>query len=239
LNHIIDYELPETISKLTKQYEKQKSDFFQINTLINTVEKNNINSLEENLLNKMQHLFDCCGYNSIKLFDFWYRYPDIKISHNCNYYTVCIKEFAWFYIYFSAFIIIFGACLKFCIQFVLIFNFKILLIKKMIKNLYVHNPKKYNENYNFYIEDENEKNNIESFKKLKEIRNIKEKMLKQEEEEEEERREKKEEEERKFIEQEQKQDEYEEMLAKQNRFEELKIEQLNRKLQNMHRLYIM
>ncbi len=84
-------------------------------------------------------------------------------------------------------------------------------------------------------EDEmDEKSQLRLNKKLQEIRRQKELALEAEEREEERLRQHEENEYARFVEKERLQDEYEAMLLRENRLEELKFQQLQRRLENLH-----
>ncbi len=85
-------------------------------------------------------------------------------------------------------------------------------------------------------EDEmDEKNRLRFNRKLQEIRRQKELALEAEEREEEILRQQEENDYARFVEKERLQDEYEALLLRENRLEELKFQQMQRKIENLHR----
>ena len=238
LNTVLDYEMPQTIMKLLREYEQQRFQHLsKVGSVVKTFKSVQLNSSEENLINTMNGLFNCCGFRV--QFDVWYRLGDLILPTKCEYQTSCLKEFAWYYLYFGVFTILFAASLRVCIQLVLLANFKFLLIDKLIRNVYEFDGKLYRNRHAATDDDNdeslNEKDRLKLQRKLDEIRRQKELLLEAEEEEERILKEKRDEENERFMEQERLQDQYEQMLARQNRFEELEFQRTQRKIQNLHR----
>jgi hypothetical protein len=227
---IINYQLSTTIRKIVKEYEKKQIEFLnKLDTMIISFRYIETKSLEEHLIDEMNINFECCNYQNP------FQFGDLAPA-SCNYERGCLKPiqtFTWNLLYYLVLILLVTAGLRFCFQFILWFNYKILLTGKLINGLYEYDLK----NYEF---DENEENELEEKEKLKkelrlkQIRLNKELELQKEEEEEERLAKQKEDDYQKFLQQERIQDEYEKMLEKQHRFEELKLEKLKRKLQAEH-----
>jgi hypothetical protein len=125
--------------------------------------------------------------------------------------------------------------LKFAIQILLLLNFYWLLLKRIIRNL---NDQKQIELVNLPIDSDHSDSDSswddkksEGDRRLAEIRRAKEQQLELEEREEEEKRIREMEEQTRKAEFEKRQDEYELMLFKQKRYDELRVEQMNRRLQ--------
>ena len=128
--------------------------------------------------------------------------------------------------------------LKFAIQILLLLNFYWLLLKRIIRNL---NDQKQIELVNSPIDSDHSDSDSswddkksEGDRRLAEIRRAKEQQLELEEREEEEKRIREMEEQTRKAEFEKRQDEYELMLFKQKRYDELRIEQMNRRLQQQN-----
>lgn len=128
------------------------------------------------------------------------------------------------------------AVLKFVIQILLILNFYWILLNKIVRNL---NHRKQIELADIPIigddspiadYDYDDERKAEGDRKLAEIRRAKEAQLELEEREEEAARQRELEERMRREEIERRQDEYELMLFKQKRYDELRIEQMNRRL---------
>lgn len=213
---IINYELPQTLLKVIREYEKQQASLVSVN------------STEENLVNRINIEFKCCHYQNA------YQYGDLA-PKSCNFERGCLKplqEFTWNYFYFTVIGLLSWASLKFLIQIVIFANFFIVLNKRLVNKLY-------NVNLRELINNEEDQTDKEKAKqKLIEIRRNKEIQLEMEDLEEQAKLER---EEFEFTNKHElnldiKQQEYEKMLLKQKRFKELKFEQMQRRLQTQHLL---
>jgi hypothetical protein len=289
---ILSYQLPQTLMKIIKEYEKQQMDLLsrQQTQFIN-VKHVNTETVEEKLVNEINALFKCCNYQNP------YQFGDLA-PLSCTYNQGCLKpmqDFLWYYLYITVIVLLSAASFKFCLQLVLLVNFKILLLNRLLYKLYYFdesklrrldllsslnkpikpktsksppkspqkspqpspvmpvkqsskekNKKSFLEKKSTQIkvksnqkeleeeEDDDEETKREKDLLLKEIRRNKEIQLQLEEEEEEKEKARKERETLQQIEQERRQIEYEQMLAQQNRFEELKEQQMLRKQQLLH-----
>lgn len=140
---LLNFELQQTILKIEKVHEKQQFDYLNNQDPIIMVFRSvKVNSIEEKLINEMKERFNCC-VNRESSFDFWYRMGDLTRTKNCDFHNSCLKEFTWYYMYFSVVVILFAASLRFLIQLVLSCSFQFLLVEKLIRNLYEFNHRKF------------------------------------------------------------------------------------------------
>ena len=245
---IINYQLSQTLMKLIKEYEAQQITILNQMTLQTRTRNVATGSVEEQLVNQLNVVFACCHYQNP------FQYGELAPA-NCDFSRGCLRplqEFMWDYLYFSVIIVLFVASFKFCIQFVWMFNFRVVLVNRLFRKLYEVDVRKYHaiyEELSFPDEenplgdtnddDDDEDDEIltkEKYAKLQEIREKKFEQLQKEEEEEQMRKEKEEEELSKFLENDKRQEAYELMLLKQNRIDEYRYEQAQRKMQLQHYL---
>jgi hypothetical protein len=180
-------------------------------------------TLEPTLIASMHRIFKCCHYQNP------YQFGDLT-PPECNQEQGClrpIQEFTWLYLYISVILALSLAVLKFVVQLLFLLNFNLVLLGKVVRGL--------NDQHEWDEFDEAEDlERLEGDQKLAEIRRIKEAKLAEEERLEEARKQQQLEEQRQREEIERKQDEYELMLFKQKRYDELRVEQMNRRLQLQH-----
>jgi hypothetical protein len=235
-NHIITYQLPQTLLKIIREYEKQQIELLNSgdNLVYSKMENVVTGSREENLVNSIHIYFKCCNYQNP------FRFGDLA-PETCNYNRGCLnpmQDFLWTYVYISVILILFLASVKFLIEAVLALNFGIILIKRLINRVYYAEAERIvlvGEQVNLLDDDENEQDQEfrqeQAKKKLLEIRRKKECLLEREEIEEEKMKTREEIEMDRFLKQDKAQQAYEKMLLEQNRFEELQQEQFKRQLQ--------
>ncbi|CAF0884821.1 unnamed protein product [Brachionus calyciflorus] len=226
MNYILSYELPQTLIKVIREYEKQQrlaiikkeQSLFRFENLI-------VNSTEENLINRINSKFNCCNYQNP------YQYGDLA-PLSCNYGQGCLKpmqEFLWNYLYGTVIVLLFVGSLKFLIQIVLFFNFYLIFLRRLIRKIYFVNIRRLVDNET----DDSDRGIARN--KLDKIRKQKEAQLSKEEEEEVSETQV-EFELSKNLDLDKKQEEYEKKLFKQKRFKELRYEQMQRRLQAQHLL---
>lgn len=230
MKYIISYELPQTLIKIIRQYEKQQKSMIIQNTeaMLKFVNMPT-NTLEENLINKINIKFKCCNYQNP------FQYGDMAPA-SCNFNQGCLRpmqNFLWDFIYGSVIFLLSVGSSKLLIQLVLSFNFYVVFYRRLIRRIYYVDLKKLVNN-----ESDEEDDYLEARNKLQLIRKQKEDKLSKEEEEEELRAIQEENEFLKSFVLEKKQEEYEKMLLKQKRFKELRHEQMQRRLQTQHLLEI-
>lgn len=230
MKYIISYELPQTLIKIIRQYEKQqKSIIIQNNQAMLKFANMATNTLEENLINRINIEFACCNYQNP------FQYGDMAPA-SCNFNQGCLKpmqNFLWDFIYGSVIFLLTVGSSKFLIQLVLSFNFYVIFYRRLIQKIYYVDLKKLIDN-----ESDDEDDDLETKKRLESIRKQKEEKLSKEEEEEELRKIQEENELLRTFVLEKKQEEYEKMLLKQKRFKELRHEQMQRRIQTQHLLEI-
>ena len=227
-DHIVTYQLPQTLIKLIREYERQQmAKLTESDTMFLKMENVITGTLEESLMNQIHTYFHCCNYQNP------FQFGDLA-PHTCNYNQGCLKpmqDFTWTYIYVSMVVMLFLASVKLLIELILAVNFCVVLLKRLISRVYhadidmiilddvVH------QNY-----EEEQKENVS--KRLMEIRLAKETLLAKEDFEEEEKLRREEIELKLLTSQDRKQAEYERMLMQQKRFDELEQEKFRRKLQH-------
>ncbi|RNA10922.1 hypothetical protein BpHYR1_043333 [Brachionus plicatilis] len=222
MRYIISYELPQTLIKIIREYEKQqRSMIVENNQAMLRFVNMATNTLEENLVDKINIQFKCCNYQNP------FQFGDMAPS-SCNLNQGCLRpmqNFLWDYIYGSVIVLLVVGSSKFLIQLVLVSNFYVIFYRRLIRKVYYVNLKKLVDN------ESDEDDDLETRKKLELIRKQKEQKLNEEEEEEELRaiQEQAELSKIKFLDK--KQEDYEKMLLKQKRFKELRHEQMQRRLQ--------
>ena len=251
--NILNYQLPNTLLKLVKEYEKQQiSELTKNDMIIYKMRNVPTYSTEEKLMDSINIQFECCNYQNP------YQFGDMAPG-SCNFKQGCLnpmQEFMWNYLYFGVIIFLTTAAFKLCCLFILVMNFKIILMNRLIRKLYNVDVRKYRTYYKELnssddsdVNDVGDKKNVDlnedddgdddedkqtKLAKLREIREQRYEMLQKEEEEENIRKQKEEEELNRFLEQEKRQDAYELVLIKQKRFDELRYQQRQRRLQQQH-----
>ena len=231
--NILTIQISQTLSKLFKFYLDMLEKIENNKNVIFTVEKSDIAqySLEQYFTNQIHKSFKCCAYKDP--FEYGVLAPE-----GCNFEKGClasVQKFLWYYVYFAVIFLLLVASLKVCIHIIIGFNFRIILIGRLLQNLFEFNPKKSNYTNINEEEDEEDENEryINEMKRIR-LRREKELLLQREEEEEEKRLLELQENLRRQMENEKIQNDYEKMLKDQNRLEELKIEQNKRKVQLQH-----
>jgi hypothetical protein len=238
LDYIVSYQLPQTLIKLTREYESQQLALLtKSDTLFLKFENVITGTLEENLVNSINIYFECCNYQNP------FQYGDLA-PHTCNYDRGCLKpmqEFAWNYFYSAVVIVLFLASIKFLVEIILAMNFNVILLKRLITGVYMADmdfivmPADVSEISNTpsreAVNIEINESDDEATKRLLKIRKAKELRL-QKEEMEEEARKREEIEMKLMIAQEKRQEEHERMLYEQGRFDELEQERYRRRLQD-------
>jgi hypothetical protein len=235
--HILNYQFPQTLVKVIREYERVRIEEYTKQWIVKEIfdwsgrglaAANRTPTLEETLIDMMNVQFKCCNYQNA------YQYGDLKPA-SCDMKQGClrpIQDFLWHYLYISIIILLFVSLLKLFIQIVFLFNFYLLLVKKIMSRLDALIVREDEDE-----DDDDDGENLtadEARRKLMEIRRQKEEQLAREEREEEERRLKEENAMRKLSEFEKLQDEYELLLFKQKRYDELRYEQMQRRLQSQH-----
>jgi hypothetical protein len=237
LDYIVSYQLPQTLMKLTREYESQQLALLtKSDTLFLKMENVITGTIEESLVNGINIYFECCNYQNP------FQYGDLA-PHTCNYDRGCLKpmqDFTWTYVYASVVLVLFLAAVKFLIEILLAVNFNIVLLKRLIVNVY-------HVDFDLIIvpvvdknEEEDEDEDVEAGsdrdgkaveRRLAAIRHAKELQLAREEVEEEKRR-REETRARLLGAQDRRQEAYERMLLEQGRFDELEQERYRRRLQS-------
>lgn len=224
---MLTYQLPLTMVKIIREYERIKLDEFNHNLLDFGMTSANATSgqaLEVKLVDLMHVQYQCCNYQNP------YQFGDLTPT-SCNLAQGCLRpvqDFVWNYLYFSIVVLLFTAGVKICIQLIFLLNFYLLFLRKI---MYKMNRIAENGDAD---DEEDEAASGEAKRRLLEIRRQKEAKLALEEQIEEERRLREEQEMKRLLELERLQDEYELNLFKQKRFDELKNEQLKRRLEYQH-----
>jgi hypothetical protein len=240
LDYIVSYQLPQTLIKLTREFESQQLALLtKSDTLFLKFENVITGTLEENLVNSINIYFECCNYQNP------FQYGDLA-PHTCNYDRGCLKpmqEFTWNYFYSAVVIVLFLASIKFLVEIILAMNFNVILLKRLLMGVYSANmdfilmsmdlheaSSKASSKEAINIDIRGERDDPAT-KRLLSIRRAKEAQLEKEDLEEEARR--REETQMKLLSaQEKRQKAHEKMLYEQGRFEELEQERYRRRLQN-------
>jgi hypothetical protein len=254
MDHMLSYELPQTLLKLFKLYEQQQLEILRNeDRIFGVIYANHIvSTIEEDVINKMHQRFRCCHFYNP------YQFGDLA-PDSCHFDVGCVnplQEFSWHYIYLGSIFLLSCVAVKINMQILLWINFKVLFANKLIKKLYFYKiASKKNEKpliekpiYKMYqreslLRQQEPKSIIEingsigslfcedkevAKKKLQEIRRLKELKLQQEDEEEERQRIRDEQELARRKDLERRQLEYERKLERENRLDELKFERLQR-----------
>lgn len=230
-DHIIAFQLPQTLVKVIREYEKQQLAALyseQIAVPRGAPQNAVVNTLEEELVNSMHVYFECCHYQN------QYQYGELA-PPTCNLNRGCLKpmqEFVWTYVYVSVVVVLFLASVKFLIEILLAINFALVLNKRLVGKVYYANLSRLGSLNQAELDELMLVGEEDALDRLQAIRRAKEEKLEKEDLEEERRRRDQELEARLAAMKAKRQEEYERMLFEQNRFDELERERLNRRLQN-------
>ena len=234
LDYILEYELPQTLLKLIKEYEiQQMGELVKYDSLVRMIKRNfKTNTVEEKLVDQMHLSFGCCNYLNPQ------RFGEMA-PPSCNYERGCLKptqEFLWAYLYFGILVLLTVGAFKFCLQLLLYSNYVCLLSSKLINKLYHVKATAYRAQLITQPENESldQESKEEKLKRLQEIRRNKELLLEQEDAQEEQARHRQEQLAARLQEASRRQIEYERKLEREGRFEELEFERRQRQNEVAH-----
>jgi hypothetical protein len=126
LNFVLSYQLPQTLLKIIREYEKQVMSTLEMMNIIVSVRSVSTNTLEEKLINKMHIHFFCCNYQNP------FQFGDLAPA-SCNFEKGClnpVQDFLWDYLFIGVISLLAVASLRICIQLLGFINYRVILIKR-------------------------------------------------------------------------------------------------------------